>query len=129
MVQISGDSVKVATVTKANDQEEGALTKFKGEIVILGKDEDGDDITTMIISTDPCESASGKSKENTPLTSNQRRAMDLLYAAINDAGEAPPASAPHGVVRWSRSIPGRTAAGTARFLAAATTPSVRRSIG
>jgi bifunctional DNA primase/polymerase-like protein/AAA domain-containing protein len=37
VVQISGDGpIKIATVTKANDQEEGVLTRFKGEIAVLG---------------------------------------------------------------------------------------------
>jgi hypothetical protein len=100
VVQISGDGpIKVATVTKANDQEEGVLTRFKGEISVLGDDDDGDEITTMIISVDDCGSADGKSKEKAPLGATQRRAMDLLIKAINDDGRAPPASAPHGVVK------------------------------
>jgi hypothetical protein len=100
LVQISGDSVKVATVTKANDQKEGVLTKFKGEIAVLGVDEDGDKITTMIISTEDCGSATGdKSKEKAPLAATQRRAMDLLIKAINDVGRAPPPNAPYGVVK------------------------------
>jgi hypothetical protein len=37
LVQVTGDgTIKVATVTKANDQTEGVLTKFKGEIAVLG---------------------------------------------------------------------------------------------
>jgi AAA domain len=100
LVQISGDSVKVATVTKANDQKEGVLTQFKGELAVLGEDEDGDDISTMIISADDCGSAaSSKSKEKTSLTPKQRRAMDLLIKAINDVGRAPPPNAPPGVVK------------------------------
>ena len=100
LVQISGDSVKEAKVTKANDQKEGVLTKFKGEIATLGEDEDGDDITTMIISREDCGSATGsKSKEKTPLTATQRRAMDLLIMAINDVGRASPPNAPPGVVK------------------------------
>lgn len=66
---------------------------------MLGVDEDGDEITTMIISTDLCELASGKSKDKAPLSSTQRRAMDLLYASINDVGRAPPPSVPPGVVK------------------------------
>jgi Bifunctional DNA primase/polymerase, N-terminal/AAA domain len=100
VIQIGGDGpIKVATVTKANDQAEGMLTKFKGEIAILGVDEDGDEITTMIISADDCGSADGKSKEKAPLTSKQRRAMDLLIMAINDDGRTPPVSLPPGVVK------------------------------
>jgi hypothetical protein len=89
MVQISGESIKVATVTKANDQEEGVLTKFKGEIAVLGVDEDGNEITTMIISTDDCGAADGKSAKSETLTPTERRALDLLINAINDGQVRP----------------------------------------
>ena len=51
-VQITGDSVKTATVTKANDQPEGVLTGFKLEPFEFGRDEDGDPIRTFILSSD-----------------------------------------------------------------------------
>jgi hypothetical protein len=89
MVQISGDSIKVATVTKANDQTEGVLTKFKAEIAVLGTDEDGADITTAIISADACGSEDSKSGTGAKLTSSQRRALDLLTNAVVDHGRGP----------------------------------------
>jgi hypothetical protein len=93
LVQIAGEgAIKIATVTKANDQAEGVLTKFKAEIAVLGVDEDGKEITTAIISMDPCGSAEGKLNEKPPLTATERRAMDLLYNAIIDAGVPPPPS-------------------------------------
>ena len=50
MVQISvADDIRTATITKINDGAEVVLTRFKLEIVTLGKDEDGDDITTAIV--------------------------------------------------------------------------------
>ena len=42
LVQISGDIIKTATVKKANDQPEGALTSFRLEPYDFGLDEDGD---------------------------------------------------------------------------------------
>jgi hypothetical protein len=92
MVQIAGDGIKVATVTKANDQAEGVLTKFKAEIVVLGTDEDGEEITTAIISVDPCGSADIKSHTRAKLTQIERRAVDMLVNAINDVGKDPPSS-------------------------------------
>jgi hypothetical protein len=92
MVQIAGDGIKVATVTKANDQAEGVLTKFKSEIVVLGIDEDGADIDTAIISIDPCGSEDAKSNERAKLTQTERRAVDMLVNAINDVGKDPPSS-------------------------------------
>jgi hypothetical protein len=92
MVQIGGEgAVKVATVTKANDRAEGELTKFKGEIAVLGIDEDGDEITTMIISTDDCGMVGGKADAKiVKLTDNERRAMDMLYNALNEGAKDPP---------------------------------------
>ena len=49
-VQISGDEIKLARVIKGNDQPEGELTTFKLESAELGIDEDGDPITTAILS-------------------------------------------------------------------------------
>ena len=97
LVQISGDDTKVATVTGANDQAEGELTKFKGEKAVLSVDEDGDEVTTWIISTEDCKAADGKSKA--PLTAKQRRALDLLIKTINEVGQTPPLGAPPGVVK------------------------------
>ena len=42
MVQISGDTIKVAQVIKGNDQPERMLAEFKLEPFELGRDEDGD---------------------------------------------------------------------------------------
>jgi hypothetical protein len=92
MVQISGDSIKVATVTKANDQAEGVLTKFKAEIAVLGTDEDGVDITTAIISADACGSEDSKSGTGAKLTQTERRALDMLINAVVDVGKDPPPS-------------------------------------
>ena len=50
MVQFSGDKAKTALVTKANDQPEGPLTIFTLEPFEFGHDEDGDPITTAIVS-------------------------------------------------------------------------------
>ena len=93
MVQINGDAIKEAKVTKANDQAEGVLTKFKAEIAVLGSDKDGAEITTAIISLDPCGSADTKPNEKAPLKPAERRAMDLLYSAVVDTGKDPPPSA------------------------------------
>jgi hypothetical protein len=97
MVQIAGDAIKVATVTKANDQAEGVLTKFRAETVVLGIDEDGADIDTVIISVDPCGSEEAKSNEKVSLKPVERRAMDLLYNAVVEHGKDAP---PSGEYPW-----------------------------
>jgi hypothetical protein len=91
MVQISGDAVKTATIIKANDQEEGRLTTWMTEVVNLGTDEDGDDITTALISNET-PGVGKKTKAKLRLTDSQRRAMELLSRCINDHGRPPPPS-------------------------------------
>src|SRR5262249_41347223 len=48
-VQISGDTIKSAVVTKANDQPLGPLTSFQLEPFDFGPDEDGDPFRTYIV--------------------------------------------------------------------------------
>jgi hypothetical protein len=42
MINITGDGIKTAKITKANDGPEGLLFSFKSEVHELGIDEDGD---------------------------------------------------------------------------------------
>jgi hypothetical protein len=52
MVQIRGDAIKTARVVKGNDQPERVLAEFTLEAFELGQDDDGDPITTSIVSAD-----------------------------------------------------------------------------
>jgi hypothetical protein len=92
MVQIAGDgTVKTATVIKISDGVEGPLTHYKIESAQLGTDEDGDAITTAIIS-DAAAEAEQEATARRGLSNTQRRAMELLTRCINDHGRPPPAS-------------------------------------
>ncbi|WP_441278585.1 AAA family ATPase [Tardiphaga sp. 172_B4_N1_3] len=82
MVEISGDQVKTATVTKANDRPEGPLLSFGSKIIELGVDEDGDPVTVNIVSQEAVETGSGGS-ETVRLTANQQTFYRILY----DAGD------------------------------------------
>jgi hypothetical protein len=101
VIQITGDgSVKTAKIIKINDGEEKVITQFKMEVSEIGTDEDGDPITTAIVSLDDCGFNAGvQPKTKAKLSDTERRAMDLLYNALNDLGkDAPPAGGfPHGV--------------------------------
>lgn len=83
-VQISGDKVKTATITKANDLAEGVLTSFMGEEVTVGTDAEGDALTAFIVSPmavqAPPEAASR-------LSDRQVLAMDALRNAIKEHGQ------------------------------------------
>lgn len=98
MVQIKGDgAVKTATIVKINDGIEGPLTNYKIESYQLGTDEDGDPITTAVVSDDTVEAEQEANKKG--LSKAQRRAMELLTRCINDQGRPAPQSSefPHGV--------------------------------
>ncbi len=90
LIQITGDAVKFATITAANDQAEGEMTKFKGEEVVLGVDEDGDEITTMIIAIDDCSGSVGDTESKVKLSPTEQRAMEMLYSALNDGSKDAP---------------------------------------
>ena len=80
MVTISGQTIKTATVTKANDLPEGPLFSFKSEIHEFGTDEDGDPITVNIVAE--AEQAAAKPSEPR-LTENQR----VMFRLLHDAGQ------------------------------------------
>jgi hypothetical protein len=84
MVQISGDAIKAATVTKANDQPERVIAEFKLEVYELGRDEDGDAITTAIVSTDAIDTQPTQSVRQPKLTANQK----TLFAMLHNAGKS-----------------------------------------
>ena len=85
MVQISvAEGVRTAAITKINDGVEGVLTRFRVVPVTLGSDEDGDPITTAIVSDEvPEQGRAGLNK-------TQQRAMELLEAALSEDGEPAP---------------------------------------
>jgi hypothetical protein len=87
MVQISVDgTVRTATIIKINDGMEGILTRFCVEPVTLGRDEDGDPITTAIVSEGvPMGGMAGLSRP-------QQRAMAMLVVALAKGGEPAPPS-------------------------------------
>lgn len=84
MVQISGDGTKVAQVIKGNDQPERVVAQFKLEPFELGRDEDGDPITTSIVSTDAIDTQPIQKAREPKLTANQK----TLFAMLHDAGKA-----------------------------------------
>lgn len=86
-IQISGDVIKTATVIKANDQPEGALTSYAGEVVALGVDEDGDPITAFILSTRALPAVPKSAKRNP----RHDQAMGALHAAVAAHGVDMPA--------------------------------------
>jgi hypothetical protein len=98
MVQISGDLIKTAKVVKGNDQAERTVAEYKLEPFELGRDEDGDPITTAIVSTefiDPGPTAAGSRPDpKAKLPPNPRAALHALFECIADNRVIPPTD-PH----------------------------------
>jgi hypothetical protein len=88
-IHISGDTIKTATVIKANDQPEGPLTSYAGEVVALGTDEDGDAITAFIVSARTFAAVPKASKRNP----RHDLAMGALHRAVEAHGQELPAPA------------------------------------
>jgi hypothetical protein len=84
MVTISGDIIKTATVSKANDAPEGKLFSFKSETHDFGSDEDGDPITVNIVSAEECSSSPEPHSRGPKLTENQ----EVMLRLLRDAGPA-----------------------------------------
>ena len=71
-----------------NDGVEGVLTQFKLKPVTLGQDEDGDDITTAIVSDHRLDNE--KENSRAKLNKSQRRAMELLDRCVLEEGKPAP---------------------------------------
>jgi hypothetical protein len=87
MVQISDGEIRQAEVTKGNDQPERILTHFRLDMVHLGVDEDGDEITTAIVAADVVD-APAAVKPKRKRTEQTELARRYLAEAIIDHGEA-----------------------------------------
>jgi len=96
LVQITGGSVKTATVMKANDQPEGPLVSFQLEPFEFGRDEDGDPFRTFILSKDIITAVAAAKAS---LSDQQRLALEALAETILTSGRDAPSEygLPHGI--------------------------------
>jgi hypothetical protein len=88
LTQITGEAVKSAIVTKANDQPDGPLTSFRLEAFDFGPDEDGDPFRTYILAREILTSVTS----DRPITDQQRLALDALIEAVLSHGIDLPAT-------------------------------------
>lgn len=85
MVTISGDMIRTATVTKANDAPEGPLFSFTSEVHEFGLDEDGDPVTVNIVSSAEVSVQSApKLRDRWP--KGLKLVHDAITGALLDAG-------------------------------------------
>jgi AAA domain len=102
MVQISGDAIKVAQVIKGNDQPERVVAEFKMELYETGRDEDGEPVTTSIVSTEHFDASlattNPRSKEKkVKLPPIPKAALQALHECIADGPAPTHARVPAGV--------------------------------
>jgi hypothetical protein len=87
MIQISGDKIKTAKVTAANDQPERVLAQFQAELVEVGVDDDGEVETVAIVSNEEVSSADTGAASK--LSDIQQAALAELFECIVDGETAP----------------------------------------
>ncbi len=85
MVTISGEEIKTATVTKANDAPEGPLFSFKSEVHDFGTDEDGDPISVNVVS-DEVVSAQSQTKSRDRWPKGLKLVCEAITGALLDKG-------------------------------------------
>jgi hypothetical protein len=82
VVSISGDEVKTATVTDANDMAAGDLFSFRGRQFSFGVDEDGDEDVVHIVDSETVAEKREKPSSSEPkLTANEKTFFTILHAA------------------------------------------------
>jgi hypothetical protein len=86
-IQITGDNIKTAKITKGNDQEQAVLTNFALEPFEFGVDAEGDPVRTWIVS--PQDFPHGPNRQK--LTDRQARARQALADTIIKRGRPAPA--------------------------------------
>jgi RecA-family ATPase len=86
MIKLSGDEIRSATISHANDYPEGPLFSFKSEVFKFGTDEDGDPITVNIVSSEEV-SRQVEAKRPAKLNANQQTFYRILFDAGSDGLE------------------------------------------
>jgi 5S rRNA maturation endonuclease (ribonuclease M5) len=87
MCQISGDStIKTAKIIKANDQAERVIAQFRLDVIEIGIDDDGEAITTAIVSSEEVSGScdTGKAK----LSAMPAAALRVLWECVADGPQA-----------------------------------------
>lgn len=92
--QTSG--IRTVTCTKMKDAEDGWHIDFKLKSIVLGQDEDGDEVSSCVVtSLDEGEAAPAKREPPVKLTAVQKQVYHELVAAMEVAGGPVPDSIPN----------------------------------
>jgi hypothetical protein len=95
MIMISGDIIKTVEVTKGNDQPERVLLQYRLESFELGHDEDGDRITTSIVSTEVFKTGAVVAGKQITIPPISKAALRILSDLIADGETTPRPNDPH----------------------------------
>lgn len=90
MVTITGDGIKTATVTKANDMPEGPLFSFKSDVHEFGVDADGDILSVNIISDAPIDGNAAQGGRARNLSKGASTCLRALRQAVVECGHVAP---------------------------------------
>src|ERR1019366_479415 len=80
----------IATVELMKDGSQGDELASRLEVVEIGKDDDGDKITSCVI--EPMEGLAFSGDARSKLTKGAKIALDALHDAVGECGAIPPAS-------------------------------------
>jgi hypothetical protein len=86
MVTISGDDIRTATVTKANDAPEGPLFSFKSDVHEFGHDEDGDPITVNVVSSEMVDATQSATHRRDKWPKGLKLVHESITTALIDGG-------------------------------------------
>ncbi|MCR9178724.1 MAG: helicase RepA family protein [Erythrobacteraceae bacterium] len=97
LVEGSGSDPRTLTVIKNKEGEEGARVRFKLEVVTLGQDKRGDDVTTCVVrfiegATDAGGDHINRAKRK--LTGHARTALRVIEEVVAKEGVEPPIDIP-----------------------------------
>jgi RecA/RadA recombinase len=116
-----GASTRYWSVAKSKDGEDGKRHAFKLVRQVLGKDEDGDEVTSCSVAPDTAAVFAAKSE---PKTANQKLVFDAIKAALAQSADTGKGGSPAGTqcLRWEVAM----AVGEASL--PSSTPSKRRAV-
>ena len=83
----AGQLATVLTVKKMKDEESAFSLTAQLDRIVIGLDEDGDEVSTLVIDRIDCGSEAKAGKPSTAIPPGRRLLMDMVREAIDEAGE------------------------------------------
>jgi hypothetical protein len=87
---VKADSIRTATVVKANDSEEGERVAFTLDSVVIAKGSDGEDTTAPVVV--PAEASAARAAPNRKMSDRHKLALTALTEATLNGGQPAPSA-------------------------------------